>query len=124
MSNRGCTFLTDPWFSQRPSYHPGESAALGVSELSALNEMLISHHYDHCDLKAVRAYRDRGAPILVAAPAAARAWSATVRPPAHRPHLRGIAWRQDTRKAPSSPSGAEPAVRLVHGGSKPLTMAR
>ena len=74
MSNRGCTFLTDPWFSQRPSYRLGEPAALGVSELPALDGMLISHHhYDHCALKAVRAYRDRGAPMLVAAPVAARA---------------------------------------------------
>ena len=74
MSNRGCTFLTDPCFSQRPSYRLGEPAALGVSELPALGGMLISHHhYDHCGRKAVRAYRDRGAPMLVAAPVAARA---------------------------------------------------
>lgn len=36
--------------------------------------MLISHHhYDHCDLKALRAYRDPGVPMLVAGPVAARA---------------------------------------------------
>ena len=45
MSNRGRTFLTDPWFSQRPGYHPGESAALGVAELLALDGVLISHHH-------------------------------------------------------------------------------
>jgi beta-lactamase family protein len=45
-----------------------------VAELPALDGVLISHHhYDHCDLKAFRAYRDRGAPMLVAAPVAARA---------------------------------------------------
>ena len=70
----GRTFLTDPWFSHRPGYHPGESAALGVAGLPALDGVLISHHhYDHCDLKAFGAYRDRSVPMLVAAPVAARA---------------------------------------------------
>jgi L-ascorbate metabolism protein UlaG (beta-lactamase superfamily) len=45
MSNRGRTFLTDPWFSQRPGYRPGEPAALGVAELLALDRVLISHHH-------------------------------------------------------------------------------
>jgi L-ascorbate metabolism protein UlaG (beta-lactamase superfamily) len=68
------TFLTDPWFSERPGYHPGEPAALGASELPRLDAVLISHHhYDHCDLKALRAYRDKDVPMLVAGPVAARA---------------------------------------------------
>ena len=83
----GRTFLTDPWFSQRPGYHPGEPAALGVAELPALDGVLISHHhYDHCDLKAFRAYRDSGAPMLVVGPGAARA-AGTASPTSRRwPH--------------------------------------
>lgn len=70
----GRTFLTDPWFSQRPAYHQGEPIAFGVGDLPELDGVLITHHhYDHCDLAAFAAYRDREVPLLVAAPVEARA---------------------------------------------------
>jgi L-ascorbate metabolism protein UlaG (beta-lactamase superfamily) len=70
----GRTFLTDPWFSQRPGYHPGEPIALAVSELPRLDGVLITHHhYDHCDLATFAAYRDRHVPLIVAGPVEARA---------------------------------------------------
>src|SRR5215471_780219 len=73
----GMTVLTDPWFSERAFYHPGEPIAMGVAELPAIDAVLISHHhYDHCDLAAFAAYRDKDVPMLVAAPVAARARAA------------------------------------------------
>jgi L-ascorbate metabolism protein UlaG (beta-lactamase superfamily) len=70
----GRTFLTDPWFSQRPGYHPGEPIALAVSELPRLDGVLITHHhYDHCDLAAFAAYRDQHVPLVVAGSVEARA---------------------------------------------------
>lgn len=63
----GRTFLTDPWFSTRPGYYQGEPIALTVPDLPGLDGVLISHaHYDHCDLEAFAAYRDRDVPILAA----------------------------------------------------------
>lgn len=71
------TVLTDPWFSERPLYHPGEPVAMGVAGLPALDAVLISHHhYDHCDLAALAAYRDKDVPLIVAEPVAARAQKA------------------------------------------------
>lgn len=61
----GRTILTDPWFSSKPDYDPGEPLAFTVDELPDLDAVVISHaHYDHCDLDAFRAYRDRGVPIV------------------------------------------------------------
>src|SRR5215813_3206348 len=61
----GRTFLTDPWFSTKPGYYPGEPVALGIADLPALDAVLISHaHYDHCDLETFAAYRDRAVPIF------------------------------------------------------------
>jgi len=66
--------LTDPWFSERAFYHPGEAVAMRVDQLPRLDAVLISHHhYDHCDLAAFCAYRDRAVPMVVAAPVAPRA---------------------------------------------------
>jgi L-ascorbate metabolism protein UlaG (beta-lactamase superfamily) len=63
----GRTFLTDPWFSTRPGYYQGEPIAVGIADLPRLDGVLISHaHYDHCDLAAFAAYRDRAVPLLVA----------------------------------------------------------
>lgn len=70
----GRTFLTDPWFSTKPIYYQGEPIAVEVAELPPLDAVLITHaHYDHCDLKAFSAFRDRRVPLLVAAPVAAKA---------------------------------------------------
>lgn len=61
----GRTILTDPWFSTRPTYYPGEPIALSVAELPGLDGVLISHeHYDHCDLDAFSSYRDKRVPVL------------------------------------------------------------
>ncbi|MEU2618373.1 MBL fold metallo-hydrolase [Streptomyces sp. NPDC007157] len=63
----GRTFLTDPWFSTRPGYYQGEPIAIGIPDLPRLDGVLISHdHYDHCDLEAFAAYRDRSVPLFVA----------------------------------------------------------
>ena len=63
----GRTFLTDPWFTTRPGYYQGEPIALGIGDLPRLDGVLISHeHYDHCDLDAFAAYRDRSVPLFVA----------------------------------------------------------
>ena len=63
----GRTFLTDPWFSARPGYYQGEPIAVGIPDLPRLDGVLISHeHYDHCDLEAFAAYRDRAVPLFVA----------------------------------------------------------
>ncbi|MFI1962830.1 MBL fold metallo-hydrolase [Streptomyces pathocidini] len=76
----GLTLLTDPWFTERPKYHPGEPIASSVAELPDLDGVLISHHhYDHCDLAAFAAYRDKDVPMLVAAPVVERARKAGFR---------------------------------------------
>jgi len=68
------TVLTDPWFSERPAYHPGEPIALSVSALPRLDAVLITHHhYDHCDLAALAGYRDKNVPMFVAGPVVRRA---------------------------------------------------
>ena len=62
----GRRFLTDPWFSSKPQYNPGEPVALSVAELPELDGVLISHeHYDHCDLEAFANYRDSGVALVV-----------------------------------------------------------
>lgn len=63
----GRAFLTDPWFSTRPGYYQGEPIAVGIADLPRLDGVLITHaHYDHCDLAAFAAYRDRSVPPFVA----------------------------------------------------------
>jgi L-ascorbate metabolism protein UlaG (beta-lactamase superfamily) len=63
----GRMFLTDPWFSTKPGYYPGEPIAISIPDLPTLDGVLITHaHYDHCDLDAFAAYRDHGVPLVVA----------------------------------------------------------
>jgi L-ascorbate metabolism protein UlaG (beta-lactamase superfamily) len=70
----GLTVLTDPWFSQRALYHPGEPIALQPEKLPHLDAVVISHqHYDHCDLEAFRRYPDQDVPLLVAGPVVEKA---------------------------------------------------
>jgi L-ascorbate metabolism protein UlaG (beta-lactamase superfamily) len=64
----GLTLLTDPWFSTKPDYHPGEPVAFSIDQLPDLDAVLISHeHYDHCDLDTFKAYRNLGVPLITPA---------------------------------------------------------
>jgi L-ascorbate metabolism protein UlaG (beta-lactamase superfamily) len=46
--------LTDPWFTQKATYYPGEPVAASVGALGRIDALVISHeHYDHCDLDAL-----------------------------------------------------------------------
>jgi L-ascorbate metabolism protein UlaG (beta-lactamase superfamily) len=61
----GLTLLTDPWFSEKAGYHPGEPIAVTVDRLPKLDGILITHgHYDHCDLDALDALTDRAVPVV------------------------------------------------------------
>ena len=65
----GLTVLTDPWFSEKTFYHPGEPVALQPEQLPHLDAVVISHeHYDHCDLGAFSRYPDKNVPFVVAGP--------------------------------------------------------
>lgn len=62
----GATVLTDPWFSEKPTYHPGEPVACAPGQLPPLAGVFISHgHYDHCDLAALTGYPDKSVPFAV-----------------------------------------------------------
>ncbi len=62
----GTTILTDPWFTEKPGYRRGEPLGCTVQELPTLAGVIASHaHYDHYDLEAFKAYRDRSVPLLV-----------------------------------------------------------
>ncbi|WP_188668737.1 MBL fold metallo-hydrolase [Tersicoccus solisilvae] len=61
----GLTILTDPWFSTREDYFPGERLAFTVDELPDLDAVVITHtHYDHCDFDAFQTYRDHAVPVV------------------------------------------------------------
>ena len=65
----GLTVLTDPWFSQKTFYHPGEPIAFQPETLPHLDAVVASHeHYDHCDLEAFSRYPDKDVPFIVAGP--------------------------------------------------------
>ncbi|WP_019929140.1 MBL fold metallo-hydrolase [Nocardia sp. BMG111209] len=58
--------LTDPWFSEKPGYLRGEPLAYTPATLPDLTAVVASHdHYDHYDLDAFAAYRDRDVPFVV-----------------------------------------------------------
>jgi L-ascorbate metabolism protein UlaG (beta-lactamase superfamily) len=63
----GDRILTDPWFSERPGYRPGEPRWIDdAADLPALAGIVISHgHYDHCDLPKLAGYPDKRVPIAV-----------------------------------------------------------
>ena len=63
----GTTILTDPWFSERRGYHPGERRPFATAaELPRLDGIVVSHgHYDHFDLAAMNAYPDKTIPMIV-----------------------------------------------------------
>jgi L-ascorbate metabolism protein UlaG (beta-lactamase superfamily) len=70
----GKKILTDPWFSEKAFYHPGEIVAMTVADLPQLDAVLISHdHYDHCDMQAFADYPDKTVPLFVAEPVAVAA---------------------------------------------------
>jgi L-ascorbate metabolism protein UlaG (beta-lactamase superfamily) len=50
----GTRVLTDPWFTQTPTYYHGEPVASTVQALGPLDAVVVTHeHYDHCDLDAL-----------------------------------------------------------------------
>jgi L-ascorbate metabolism protein UlaG (beta-lactamase superfamily) len=63
----GHRILTDPWFSEKTGYYPGEPRAFrSAADLPALDAVLVSHgHYDHFDVEAFAAYPDKAVPMVV-----------------------------------------------------------
>src|SRR5688572_3581204 len=50
----GERILTDPWFTEKAGYHPGEPLGLDPGELGPLTGVVVSHgHYDHFDVDAL-----------------------------------------------------------------------
>jgi len=58
--------LTDPWFTEKATYHQGEPLAADVRSLGRVDALVISHeHYDHCDLDSLVAGGfDLGTPLF------------------------------------------------------------
>ncbi len=69
----GQVVLTDPWFSEKLGYHPGEPLGVRLADLPKLAAVVISHdHYDN-DMDAFSAYGDKDVPIIAESAAAKRA---------------------------------------------------
>jgi L-ascorbate metabolism protein UlaG (beta-lactamase superfamily) len=80
----GVRVLTDPWFSEKPGYLPGEPRAVAsAADLPSLDGIVVTHgHYDHFDLAALASYPDKTIPMVVkrglGARAAAAGWRQVV----------------------------------------------
>ena len=62
----GVTLLTDPWFSEKFGYYRSEPLGIALEDLPPLAGVLVSHgHYDHYDMEAFKAYRDKTVPFVV-----------------------------------------------------------
>jgi len=62
----GNPILTDPWYSERPGFHPGEPVGIALDALPRLTGVVVSHgHYDHYDMEAFKAYPDKTVPFVV-----------------------------------------------------------
>ena len=62
----GQAILTDPWYSERPGYCPGEPYGIALADLPRLAGVVGSHgHYDHFDMAAFAAYPDKAVPFAV-----------------------------------------------------------
>jgi L-ascorbate metabolism protein UlaG (beta-lactamase superfamily) len=70
----GRRVLTDPWFTTKSTYYPGERFAMSVADLPHLDAVLVTHeHYDHCDLAALSGYADLDVPLICPGTVAAEA---------------------------------------------------
>lgn len=62
----GQVILTDPWFSEKTGYYRGEPLGVTIDALPELAGVVASHaHYDHYDMEAFQAYRDKQVPLVV-----------------------------------------------------------
>lgn len=62
----GRWILTDPWFSQKTGYNPGEPLGIALQDLPKLTCVIASHaHYDHYDIDTFKAYPDKNVTFVV-----------------------------------------------------------
>jgi len=62
----GRTVLTDPWFSEKTSFRPGEPVGVSIDQLPRLSAVVASHaHYDHFDIETFGRYPHKDVPFLV-----------------------------------------------------------
>lgn len=70
----GSVVLTDPWFSGKFGFYPGEPVSVKADALPHLAGVVVSHdHYDHNDMKAFAKYPDKQVPIICERRAARKA---------------------------------------------------
>jgi len=118
------TVLIDPWFSERAFYHPGEPVAMRVADLPPLDAVLISHqHYDHCDLAAFAAYRDKDVPMVVAGPVAAKARAAGFTSVRALDPWQAMAVKDLTVTAAPGKHGVYEITFVISGGSRGVYFA-